>query len=243
MKIPFKKSSQQIEKEIYSILNIEKKSIFELDVSLYNISKHYHEFQKSFLDLLEKNVKLSYLQDNYYKENILIVNNLVYIHQDDSIKFRYLNNNLISHIGIKFHGPTLFTNSNYSLLPNNIDFINFFGDKFISEHRYTIEEPIKRYFVEHLMLLEETYKQEIQESLLFLRNLRKIFYILESHKLNLNDYVFQEVKYHMSTIYDIFNSNNDFFNIACDINIEKELERMNETKKNKKIKNKNESFI
>lgn len=245
MKYPFKLSSKSIEKELYNLIDIEKHTIPKLDTIIPEIAKQYFSFQKKFSNLIKDKITISYQQD-YYQESLLVINNLIYIHKDNSFKLRYKHDYSKIKNGINFSSPTSFYQYDLSIFPDNINLINFFsreGVKFIESHSFTIEEPLKRYFLEHLYLLEKTYKKEIDETLNFLINFNEVFHTLNNSNVFLAEYILQNQPYSKSSIYDMINSHNEVFQITCDINIEKQLETMKRNQKIKKMENKNESFV
>lgn len=245
MKYPFKLSSKSIEKELYKLIDIEKHTIPKLDTIIPEIAKQYFSFQQKFSNLIKDKIAISYQQD-YYQEKLLVINDLIYIHKDNSFKLRHKHDYSKIKNGIKFSSPTSFYQYDFSIFPDNINLIDLFGEeglKFIKDHSCSIEQPIKRYFLEHLYLLEKTYKNNINETLNFLINFNEVFHTLNNSNVFLAEYILQNQPYSKSSIYDIINSHNEVFQITCDINIEKQLEIMKKNQKIKKMEHKNESFV
>lgn len=245
MKYPFKLSSKSIEKELYKLIDIEKHTIPKLDTIIPDIAKQYFSFQQKFSNLIKDKIAISYQQD-YYQEKLLVINDLIYIHKDNSFKLRYKHDYSKIKNGIKFSSPTSFYQYDFSIFPDNINLIDLFGEeglKFIKDHSCSIEQPIKRYFLEHLYLLEKTYKNNINETLIFLINFNEIFHDLNNSNVLLAEYILQHKAYSKSSIYDMINSQIDIFKIIHDINIDQQIKTMKKTINIKKSGNKNESFV
>lgn len=223
-----KESPEQIEKEIYELINNLKEKADFKESNISKIANDYFLFQQKIIDLSNNKINISIKRQTINFNNILQVNTNT--PDVTSVFLRYTT--LASDSGI--HWTTGYFEEMSSILPKdsgNIS-INFRN----SSLNINMEEPIQEYFFEHLKQLNTLYYKDIEKLKSFLIPLHEVIHFLNV-KENNNPLFLEDQHYSPSSIIKKLNSNkeiNEMIYLSYDFDINEKLSLMKKAIKNNK---------
>lgn len=224
MKLPFKESSELIQKELYIATNQEKGKSPFLDSFISKLSNDYFLFQTNFFNLINDKTFISTLSTRIF------FNDLIKIHVNpeniDTLSFEYNTSKDSYGVGLNWSSlshKTFDKTHHLDIIPTDYTSIKLITSGWIV---HDIEEPIQKYFFNQLVELNNAFQTKINDLSNFFISLNNIFKILNGSEIELFDFFNKNELYDNIYIYNTIKENEGFILLTSDQDIISQIDLM-----------------
>lgn len=224
MKLPFKESSELIQKELYSLINLSKGEAPFLDSFILKISNDYFLFQKNLLNIANDKTFFSLDSDRISFNDLIKIS--IDMKNNNYLSLQYNPLTDMDHFGLSWSGirrKGVENDSTMFIIPLHASHIKLFEQGWDD---FDSKEKIQYYFFNHLIDLENTFNKKINQLHTFLLPLEEIFLLLKKHEVNLFTLFNKKELYDNIQIYNTLKENKSIISLTSDIDIAPQLESM-----------------